>query len=250
MQLRRGPRAGSARFGRAGVGRSALAAAGGTRRRAVQRCTRMCSSHVAVRRPISSIQAGCLAPPAAQHTTPVVSTEPSERDCDHDRPVAVAERKRGTGKRGNPQEHEAVRHPVNSASAAAWSPAAREGGSGIARSSPSRARCAGPQVDQAGCRVVEAVLDASCAAASWWAARAVSSSARHEVTFGRRHSRARRSHSVIPPRTPHSIWSSSASARHSVRTEQPGLLPGSVTPMHASHLTAAFAQVMRTQMSS
>ncbi len=50
--------------------------------------------------------------------------------------------------------------------------------------------------------------------------RAVSRTARHEA-FGRRRSRARRSRSVMPPQTPHSIWLSSASARHSVRTGQP-----------------------------
>jgi hypothetical protein len=52
-------------------------------------------------------------------------------------------------------------------------------------------------------------------------ARAVSSSRRHERTFGRRLSRARRSRSVMPPQTPNSMRSSSASARHSVRTAQP-----------------------------
>ena len=41
---------------------------------------------------------------------------------------------------------------------------------------------------------------------------------RHEVTFGRRRSSARRSRSVIPPQTPHSMLLSRASARHSVRT--------------------------------
>ena len=50
--------------------------------------------------------------------------------------------------------------------------------------------------------------------------RAVSSTERHEA-FGRRRSSARRSRSVMPPHTPHSIWLSSASARHSVRTGQP-----------------------------
>src|SRR6185369_16379361 len=54
-----------------------------------------------------------------------------------------------------------------------------------------------------------------------WSALAVSSSRRQEVTFGRRRSSARRSRSVMPPQTPHSIWLSSASARHSVRTGQP-----------------------------
>ena len=38
---------------------------------------------------------------------------------------------------------------------------------------------------------------------------------------GRRRSRARRSRSVMPPQTPHSIWLSRASARHSVRTGHP-----------------------------
>ena len=47
---------------------------------------------------------------------------------------------------------------------------------------------------------------------------AVSSSWRHEVTFGRLRSSARRSRSVRPPHTPHSISLSSASARHSART--------------------------------
>src|SRR5690606_30540312 len=50
---------------------------------------------------------------------------------------------------------------------------------------------------------------------------AVSSSARHDRTSGRRRSRARRSRSVIPPQTPNSIRLSRASARHSVRTGQP-----------------------------
>src|SRR5262245_7731560 len=50
--------------------------------------------------------------------------------------------------------------------------------------------------------------------------RAASSTARQEA-FGRRRSSARRSRSVMPPHTPHSIWLSSASARHSVRTGQP-----------------------------
>jgi hypothetical protein len=50
--------------------------------------------------------------------------------------------------------------------------------------------------------------------------RAVSRMERHEEP-GRRRSSARRSRSVIPPQTPHSIWLSRASARHSVRTGQP-----------------------------
>src|SRR4051812_20284462 len=50
--------------------------------------------------------------------------------------------------------------------------------------------------------------------------RAASSTARQEA-FGRRRSSARRSRSVMPPHTPHSIWLSSASARHSVRTGHP-----------------------------
>ena len=52
------------------------------------------------------------------------------------------------------------------------------------------------------------------------AVRAVSSTERQEAA-GLRRSRARRSRSVMPPHTPHSIWLSSASARHSVRTGQP-----------------------------
>ncbi|CUR60629.1 hypothetical protein NOCA280058 [metagenome] len=50
-------------------------------------------------------------------------------------------------------------------------------------------------------------------------ALAASSTERHEPA-GRRRSSARRSRSVMPPHTPHSIWLSSASARHSVRTGQ------------------------------
>ena len=42
----------------------------------------------------------------------------------------------------------------------------------------------------------------------------------HEA-FGRRRRSARRSRSVMPPQTPHSIWLSRASARHSVRTGHP-----------------------------
>ena len=57
--------------------------------------------------------------------------------------------------------------------------------------------------------------------AAAWSTIAVSSRRRHEVTFGRRRSSARRSRSVMPPQTPHSIWLSSASARHSVRTGHP-----------------------------
>ena len=53
-----------------------------------------------------------------------------------------------------------------------------------------------------------------------WSLRAVSSTSRHDA-LGRRRSSARRSRSVMPPHTPHSIWLSSASARHSVRTGQP-----------------------------
>jgi hypothetical protein len=44
---------------------------------------------------------------------------------------------------------------------------------------------------------------------------------RQVVTFGRRRRSARRSRSVIPPQTPHSIRLSRASARHSARTLQP-----------------------------
>src|SRR5919107_6180713 len=50
--------------------------------------------------------------------------------------------------------------------------------------------------------------------------RAVSRTARH-LAFGLRLRRARRSRSVIPPQTPHSIWFSRASARHSAFTGQP-----------------------------
>ena len=57
--------------------------------------------------------------------------------------------------------------------------------------------------------------------AATWSSMAVSSRRRQEVTFGRRRSSARRSRSVIPPHTPHSMSLSSASARHSVRTGQP-----------------------------
>ena len=53
-----------------------------------------------------------------------------------------------------------------------------------------------------------------------YSSRAVSSSARHEA-FGRRRSSARRSRSVMPPQTPHSIRLSRASARHSKRTGHP-----------------------------
>ena len=54
-----------------------------------------------------------------------------------------------------------------------------------------------------------------------YSSRAVSSRWRHEVTCGRRRSRARRSRSVMPPQTPNSTRWSRASARHSVRTGQP-----------------------------
>ncbi len=50
---------------------------------------------------------------------------------------------------------------------------------------------------------------------------AVSSRVRQDVTLGRLRRTARRSRSVMPPQTPHSISLSSASARHSVRTGQP-----------------------------
>lgn len=63
---------------------------------------------------------------------------------------------------------------------------------------------------------------ATRASTSWWyLSRACSSRSRQDVTSGRRRSNARRSRSVIPPHTPNSIWLSSASARHSVRTGQP-----------------------------
>src|SRR3954451_18331433 len=50
--------------------------------------------------------------------------------------------------------------------------------------------------------------------------RAASRTAR-QAAFGRRRRSARRSRSVMPPHTPHSIWLSRASARHSVRTGHP-----------------------------
>ena len=70
------------------------------------------------------------------------------------------------------------------------------------------------------------------------ASRAVSRTARQEA-FGRRRSSARRSRSVMPPQTPHSIWLSSASARHSVRTGQP-----------AHSCLALFCSAPRTNSSS
>ena len=61
----------------------------------------------------------------------------------------------------------------------------------------------------------------SAAETATCSSRAVSSRRRQDVTFGRLRSSARRSRSVMPPQTPHSIWLSRASARHSVRTGQP-----------------------------
>jgi hypothetical protein len=68
--------------------------------------------------------------------------------------------------------------------------------------------------------------------------RAASSTARHDE-FGLRRSSARRSRSVMPPHTPHSIWLSSASARHSVRTGHP-----------AQTCLALFCSAPRTNSSS
>ncbi len=84
----------------------------------------------------------------------------------------------------------------------------------LAAQSSGRAPGASADVLDQAISAVSTVTAASCSAL------AVSSSERHEVTFGRLRSRARRSRSVRPPQTPHSIWLSSASARHSARTGQ------------------------------
>ena len=88
--------------------------------------------------------------------------------------------------------------------------------------------------------------------------RAVSRMVRHDEP-GRRRSSARRSRSVIPPQTPHSIWLSSASARHSVRTGHPAQTclalfcsaprtnsASGVSPLHAARAAQSSTHISQT----
>jgi anion-transporting ArsA/GET3 family ATPase len=72
--------------------------------------------------------------------------------------------------------------------------------------------------DEPGIQTRVASCQLAAAGAARCSSRAVSRRPRHDVTFGRRRKSARRSRSVMPPHTPHSMLLSSASARHSVRT--------------------------------